>query len=480
MNPRQASKIFFHRKTIIITVFVASVISAFGVAHLLKPQYVATTQLYFNLVDPNGATNALVPGAVVRNYIATQVEAIKSRGTALMVVEREGLAANPGWQAAYQAAAENGDQLNDWIAAALLRSLDVARQSSSDIIAVSFRSEGAETSAKIANAFAEAFLRKDVELRTMPAQELAKWYDERLQLLRGRFLEVETQRSQLRLEAIRRGDVDATGTPDPLTSLPTVLATARASVIQAKGALELARSGQAPPPENPELLALRRQVTDVELALRRELPLLGEGHRRISNLRTNLRQLQTQIDTATARLRVELVAEKERELGAAERRVEEATALISRDETQRHDQVKSRASAVSLDRELESLRTQIEALVQRRERSIVEGAATQSNISVLSRASVPLSPNWPRVPLIIAIAGALGLAFGFILAFLREMLDRRVRCVDDLTDYFEVPLLGEITGERLSSKMAPLPSARDRLAPSSRRDGSWMIEAATA
>lgn len=463
-----------------MTVFVVSVISAFGVTQLLKPQYVATTQLYFNLVDPNGATNAVVPGAVVRNYIATQVEAIKSRGTALLVVEREGLAANPQWQAAYHAAAENGDQLNDWIAAALLRNLEVVRQAASDIIAISYRSEGAETSAKIANSFAEAFLRKDVELRTMPAQELAKWYDERLQLLRARFLEVETQRSQLRLDAIRRGDVDATGAPDPLTSLSTVLATARASVIQAKAALELARSGQAPPPENPELLALRRQVTDVELALRRELPLLGESHRRISNLRTNLRQLQTQIETATARLRVELVAEKERELVAAERRVQEATALISSDETQRHDQVKSRASAVGLDRELESLRTQIDALVQRRERSIVEGAATQSNTSILSRASVPLSPNWPRVPLVVAVAGMLGLAFGFILAFLREMLDRRVRCADDLTDYFEAPLLGEITGERLSSKMAPLPSARDRLVPPGRREGRWMIEAATA
>lgn len=479
MNPRQASKIFFHRKTIVMTVFVVSVLSAFGVTYLLKPQYIATTQLYFNLVDPNGATNALVPGAVVRNYIATQVEAIRSRGTALMVVEREGLAANPQWQVAHQAA-ENGDQLNDWIATALLRNLEVVRQSSSDIIAVSYRSEGAEASARMANAFAEAFLRKDVELRTMPAQELAKWYDERLQLLRGRFLEVETQRSQLRLEAIRRGDVDAAGAPDPLSSLSTVLATARGSVIQAKTALELARSGQAPPQENPELLALRRQVSDVELALRRELPLLGESHRRISNLRTNLRQLQTQIETATARLRVELVAERERELAAAERRVQEATALMGSDEAQRHNQVKSRASAVGLDRELESLRTQIDALVQRRERSIVEGAATQSNISILSRASVPLSPNWPRVPLIVAIAGVLGLAFGFILAFLREMLDRRVRCADDLTDYFEAPLLGEITGERLSSKMAPLPSALDRLVPPGRREGRWMIEAATA
>lgn len=478
MNLHQLWKILSSRHWIIWSVFAASVLSAFVATRFLKPQYIATAQLYVNLADANGATNAQVPGAVVRNYISTQVEAIRSRGTALIVVERENLSADPNWQAAFAAGAQDGERIEDWIAGVLLRGLEVMRQAASDVISVSYRSDNKELSAKMANAFAGAFLRKDVELRTGSALELSKWYDERLALLRVRFLEVETKRSELRLDAIRRGDVEATGTQDPLSSMTAQMANARNAVLQAKSALDLARSGQSPAAENPELLALRRQVTDTELALKRELPLLGESHRRIQFLRTNLQQSKVQVEAAAVRLRAELVADKERELSAAERRVGETAAQLSRDETQRHQQVKSRASAAALDRELESLRSQIDVLVQRRERSIVESAASQSNTSILSQAAVPSSPNWPRIPLVMALAAALGLAFGLALAFLREMFDRRVRCSDDLTAYFNAPLLGNIRGGKLSKAMAKLPPSLDRLAGRLRADAPRMLEPA--
>jgi succinoglycan biosynthesis transport protein ExoP len=475
MNLHQLWKILLSRHWIIWCVFVASVLSAFVATRFLKPQYTATAQLYVNLADANGATNAQVPGAVVRNYISTQVEAIRSRGTALLVVERENLSADPQWQEAFAASRQDGEQIEDWIASLLLRGLEVVRQGASDVISVSYRSENKGLSAKIANAFAGAFLRKDVELRTGSAQELSKWYDERLALLRVRFLDVETKRSELRLEAIRRGDVEAAGAQDPFSSMTTQLANARNAVLQVKAALEVARSGQSPAAENPELLALRRQVTDTELALKRELPLLGEGHRRIQFLRTNLQQSKVQVEAAAVRLRAELVADKERELAAAERRVQETAAQMSRDETQRHDQVKSRAVAAALDRELESLRSQIDVLVQRRERSIVESAASQSNTSILSQAAVPSRPSWPRIPLVMALAAALGLAFGLALAFLREMFDRRVRCSDDLTAYFNAPLLGNIRGQKLSRAMAKLPPGLDRLAGRLRDDAPRML-----
>lgn len=471
MNLHQLWKILLSRHWIIWCVFAASVLSAFVGTRFVKPQYTATAQLYVNLSEANAATNTLVPGAVVRNYISTQIEAIRSRGTALLVVERENLAADPRWQAAFAATPENGERIEDWIASVLMRGLEVVRQGASDVISVSYRSDDRELSAKMANAFAGAFLRKDVELRTGSAQELSKWYDERLSLLRVRFLDVETKRSELRLEAIRRGDVEAAGAQDPFSSMTTQMAQARNAVLQAKAALDLARSGQGPAAENPELLALRRQVTDTELALKRELPLLGESHRRIQFLRTNLQQSKVQVDAAVVRLRAELVADKERELATAERRVQETAAQMSRDETQRHDQVKSRASATALDRELESLRSQIDLLVQRRERSIVESAVSQTNTSILSPAAVPASPSWPRIPLVMAVAAALGLAFGLALAFLREMFDRRVRCTDDLTAYFNAPLLGDIKGPKLSAGMAKLPPSLDRLA------GRWGSDA---
>lgn len=463
MNLKQALAIFWSRRLTILLVFAATFVSAFIAVSMIAPQYIARGQLFINLSEPNVATNNTVPGAVVRNYINTQVEAMRSRGTAVAVAISEGLVNDPATIRAFQAATQNmaspeAADIADWIAAGLQRSLEVNRIGASDVIQVNFKSENPVAAARFTNAFLDVFVRRDIELRSGPTQEIIRWHEDRLKSLRERYTEAETQRSLLRLEAIRRGDADAAGAVDPMTSLTTVVANARNAVIQARSALELARSGQNPPPDNPEVLQLRRAWSDVDLNLRRETPLLGPTHRRIQALRTNADQLQSQLDAALKRLRADIIADRERELTAAERRLEDATRVLSRDESQRNDTSRSRAQAAALDRELESLKGQIDAFVQRRERALMESTVSVGNVSVLSRAAPPAGPSFPRVPLVLAVAAGIGLAFGFALAFLREMLDRRVRCADDLSVYFDAPLLGHIHGSRLSSSLAKMPA----------------------
>jgi succinoglycan biosynthesis transport protein ExoP len=461
MNPRQIALIFWNRRNTIILVFAVSVLAALVVGWSLKPRYTATAQLFINLADPNGATNAVVQPAVVRNYMLTQIEAARSRGVALTVVDHEKLAEKPVWQAAFAEAGGTGD-VRDWIASQIQGGLTVMRQAASDIIALSYQSGDPVSAARYANAFADAHVQRELELRAGPAKSLSRWYDDRLKELRERYSAVETQRSQLRLDAIRRGETDAAGAVDPLMSLPTIYATARGAVIQARAALEAAKIGQNLASENPELVALRRQASDLDLSLKRETQLLGAQHRRIVALRANLEQTNSQIEAALNRLRAELVAEKTRELAAAEQRMADAGAQIGRDENQRNEQILNRASASSLDRELEALRTQIDTMVQRREKAMVEGASNMGNVSVLSEAAVPQQPSWPRMPLLLAVAGGLGISFGLALAFLREMMDRRVRCTDDLTGYCNAPLLGVVPGRTLTSSMARVPAKEGR------------------
>lgn len=457
MNLRQLGLIFWSRKGIVLLIFSVSVLSALVVSSMLKPRYSATSQVFVNLADPNGATNAIVQPAVVRNYILTQIEAIRSRGVALTVVDQENLVDQPAWQRAFKEAGSSGD-MRDWVAAQLQGGLTVMRQAASDIIAITYQSADAASAARFANSFASAYARKDLELRAGPAQDLSRWYEERLKQLRERFAQVETERSQLRFEAISRGDADATGAPDPLTSLTAVYNNARNALIEAKAELEKARSGQNPAADNPELVSLRQQAADAEIAIKRDTPLLGSQHRRIQNLRANLEQANNQIETATRRLRAEIVADKVREVTAAEQRMTEAAMQIKREEGQRNEQARSRASAGAFDRELESLRAQIDTMVQRRERAVVEGASNMGNVSILSPAAIPQQPTWPRIPLILGVASGLGVAFGLAFAFLREMLDRRVRCTDDLTSYCDAPMLGVVSGSRLSRSMARVPS----------------------
>lgn len=458
MNLTQAIAIFWSRRIIIVGVFVATVLSALGALMVLQPLYAARAQIFVNIADPNAITNTQVAASGARTYVNSLVEAMRSRGTAAAVVVAESLASDPKVSERFRALNEPGADIVDWLAAGLQRNVQITRQGLSDIITIIYQSPDPAEAARMANAFADAAIRRDAEMRAAPALESVRIHEERLKTLRERFAEVEAQRSRLRLEAIRRGDVDAVGIADPGTSVASALANARTAVIQARTALDLARSGQNPPAENAELIALRRSLSDVDLALQRETPLLGPQHRRIQALRGNAAQLNAQVEATLTRLRAELVANRERELAAAEQRVREAGQVLTQDETQRDGQAQSRAQAASLDRELEGLKAQMEALVQRRERASADGAANTSNMSILSRAFAPVSPTWPRAQMVMLAAVAIGLALGFALAFLREMLDRRVRCADDLKAYFEVPVLAEVRHSRLRRGLVSVPA----------------------
>lgn len=477
MNLTQAIAIFWSRRIIIVVVFVATVLSALAALMVLQPRYSARAQIFVNISDANAATNAQVAAGGARTYVNSLVEAMRSRGTAAAVVVAEGLANDPKALERFRALNEPSADIVDWLAAGLQSNVQISRQGLSDIISVTFQSADAVRAARLANAFAEVAIRRDAELRAAPALESVRVHEERLRALRDRFAEVETQRSRLRLEAIRRGDAEAAGAIDPNSTVAATLANARTAVIQARTALDLARSGQNPPAENAELVGLRRSLSDVELSLQRETPLLGPQHRRIQALRGNASQLAVQIEATLARLRADLVADRERELKAAEQRVREAGQVLAQDETQRDGQSQSRALAGSLDRELEGLKAQIEALVQRRERASADGAANTSNMSLLSRAATPISPTWPRAQLVVLVAMSIGLAMGFALAFLREMLDRRVRCADDLKSYFNVPVLGEVKQSRLPRGMAPVPAPAGPAHRSQPRPGYALLDA---
>lgn len=173
MNLTQAIAIFWSRRRLTLAVFLACCAAAFTVAQLLKPEYTASAQIYINLSENGANSSAVVSPAVMRNYVVTQMEALRSRGTAAAVVEQLRLAEDPAIIAAYQAAAVEVD-IREWLVGSLLNRLQVTRLRTSDIIQLSFRSPTPNGAADIANAFATAFLRLDVEMRAVPAQNLGR------------------------------------------------------------------------------------------------------------------------------------------------------------------------------------------------------------------------------------------------------------------------------------------------------------------
>ncbi|WP_029594801.1 YveK family protein [Exiguobacterium chiriqhucha] len=66
------------------------------------------------------------------------------------------------------------------------------------------------------------------------------------------------------------------------------------------------------------------------------------------------------------------------------------------------------------------------------------------NVKVLSNASVPMLPVSPNILLNTAIATVLGLMIGVAIAFLKVVLDRRIKTEQDVENILELPVLGSI------------------------------------
>lgn len=66
------------------------------------------------------------------------------------------------------------------------------------------------------------------------------------------------------------------------------------------------------------------------------------------------------------------------------------------------------------------------------------------NVKVLSNASVPMLPVKPNILINSAVAAILGMVVGIAIAFLKIMLDRRIKTEQDVENILELPVLGSI------------------------------------
>jgi polysaccharide biosynthesis transport protein len=74
-----------------------------------------------------------------------------------------------------------------------------------------------------------------------------------------------------------------------------------------------------------------------------------------------------------------------------------------------------------------------------------QAAIGDTGLTPMGTATVPAAPSFPNMPLIMFGSLGLGLALGFLVALLLELLNRRVRGPEDLQTALEVPLLAVVS-----------------------------------
>jgi uncharacterized protein involved in exopolysaccharide biosynthesis len=300
----------------------------------------------------------------------------------------------------------------------------------SRVIVIDFLSENPQLAASVANAIADAYLKRQQEAKQDQARSAGVWLSGQIDQLRKKVADAEAKVEVFRTKSnLLVGPNNTTLSTQQLGDLNAQLAAARAqkSDAEAKARLirEMLKSGE--PIESSDILnsELIRRLSEQRVTLRAQLAeqsssLLG-NHPRIKELRAQIGDLDQQI-----RKEAEIMARSlENDSKLADARV--AAQLTTFDQlkglaaTSNEDDVQLRA----LEREAKSQRDLLESyLAKYRDASARDTiASAPPDARVISRATVSNVPAYPKkLPtVLIASLATLVLVSGLVLT--RELLD---------------------------------------------------------
>jgi len=471
MTISQLLNILRARIWVFLGVLVATVAITVGVSLILPKQYTATTTIVVDTKGTDPVFGIMMPIQFMPGYVATQLDIIQSHKVAVEVVKGLRLAEQPTVKQQWQEATEGKGTIEDFYADLLLRKLDVKPSKESSVVEIAFTGADPRFAALVANAFAVAYQRTNLELRVEPARQSSAWFDERLQQLRKNLESAQSrlndyQRSKgftaqderLDLESARLSELSA-----QYTAAQAQAADASSRQRQLDEFLARGASGETIPDvlANPLVQNLKSTLSLTEGRLQQIASQLGGNHPEVKRLEADIAgqraKLKSEISQASASLgnAAKIAQKREGELRAA--LADQKAKFLRLNEGRDQMQV--------LSKEVESAQRAYETAAQRFQQTNLESQASQTNVSILTRAFPPIEASFPKLLLNGLLALFLGTVLAIIVVLVVEMLNRRVRSASDLDEAVGVPVLGRLPGGGSGARKAKAVKPRHRMAP---------------
>ena len=429
-----------YRLIIVAVPLLFGIVGAVALKFLIPRVYQATA----TLLVATKADDPMSAGAFAElnnnfSFLGTQLELLKSASILLPVVDKLHLIEKKEYVAGY-AGDGSKDSVREYAMSALYRRLTITPGQASRFIYVSADDEDPAMSATLANAVADTYLEEQMRQFIEPAKDRIQRYGQQLENLRN-----NVEIAQAKVSAFRQqtGLIDLTAKTDPdsarLSDLD--LRATQASAARQQAEQRLARTGQgdAAVLSSPLVQTLKAQLQEKEAQLADLRGSLGPRHPQIVSLQGELAQLNSQLDreirvhTESARAELASARSVEDRLRAE---VSEQHAKVMRTRTQQDE-------GSSLLQELESATKVYQGALDAFESAQLGTQTAASAVSIANRASPPSRPKGGRAKkffVLVAFGGLLG-AGG---SFLYELLNRRVRCREDLENDLHTTVLVEL------------------------------------
>ncbi len=439
--------IFKARLWIMMLAFLTTLLLAGLICFVLPKKYEPLTTLLVNSSDPNPVTGEA--SSTDRNYVKTQETVIASDRISREVVRRLSLDTDQYWLSQFLQHGGQGD-VRTWIGDALETDLTIADTMGTNIISLSYKSPDAKFATVVVNTFREVYIDTVLALRVDPSQRTAKWFDQQVTELRA---QVVAAQKRLTTAQNAKGIVQVSGQQDveteKLNSIAIELSNAKAAMATAKisDAQNSAGTGNAAEQE------LRAEIGKTDAKIAATGVQLGKNHPDYLALLSDKRSLEARLGQEKAQ---NLFANSRR-VGASADQVRQLEAAF---EAQKAKVMVTKGNQDNLSvlvNEVTQKQAQLQSVMQRAGQLHMEGQLSNTSISTISEATVPTDATYPKIPLIMAAATALGISLAFGLGFLAEMVDRRVRSPEDFEASINAPVLAVLP--RSSDKY----SVRDKI-----------------
>lgn len=431
------------RYKVALLVLFVTVATATAVSLLLPKQYTAGAAVVVDVKSPDPVSGLMLQGMMAPGYMATQVDIINSDRVAKAVVKLTKLDESPVVKQQWIDATEGKGQLNDWLATLLQKNLDVKPSRESNVININYTGADPDFAAAVANAFAQAYINVNLDLRVAPAREYAAFFEEQTKSARER-MEVtqkalsDYQQANGITSTDERLDFETAKLNETSSQLTSVqgLTTDSSSKRQSGSAATVAEVMQSP-----LINGLKADIARLESKLNESNVNLGKNHPQTISAEAELSALKNQLAAETRKI----TASIETTYQVSKQREQQLRSAVAAQKTRVLELNRQRDELNVLRRDIESAQRAFEILSQRASQTNIESQTNQTNVAVLNPAVAPPDPSKPRVLLNILVSIFLGTLLGVGLALMLELLNRRVRSADDLIDALGLPVLGSVS-----------------------------------
>lgn len=414
MSILQFLRIFWARRMIVVIAMICSFVGSYVVTLLVAPRYEATARVMLDFITRPDPITGDTAGRSAGAFVEAQTELIKDYAVTGRVVDALGWLSDPGRMGAYQGrAASDTRDFRRWLSQEVADSTQTGVNGT--VLEITYRAQDPVVARVAAETLRAAFLEQSLVRRRAEAAKNAQFYTAQADSSRKAAEAAEMTKAAYEKESgiimdNRSTDMDterlaalasqAAAGPGPAAQSVTSSAALELAQLDAK----IAEMGSRLGPNHPDMQDLKARRAAIAKVASQEQSASQFASRGLDSMASLNRALEAQ----------------------------KARVLSQRDKVERLRQLQA---------EVDLRRDQYRSAASRAAQYSLEASAVDNGMSALGVVLTPKDPVFPNKKLMVGGAVALGTALGLAVSLLLELLNRRVRGIEDLHLSSEIPCL---------------------------------------